>query len=104
MDKAFDLVIRGGAAVNGSGGAAFDADVAVMDSRIAEVGAVAGNGAEKIDARGQIVTPGFVDVHTHYNGQATWSERRQRSAWHGITTVSMGNCSVGFAPCRPTDR
>ncbi len=103
MDRAFDLVIRGGTVVDGSGGAAFEADVAVRDGRIAAVGRVAGSGAEEIDARGKLVTPGFVDVHTHYDGQATWDGRMQPSSWHGVTTVVMGNCGVGFAPCRPED-
>jgi N-acyl-D-aspartate/D-glutamate deacylase len=103
MERAFDLVIRGGTVVDGTGGATFDADVAVKDGRIAQVGRVAGSGLEEIDARGRIVTPGFVDVHTHYDGQATWDSRLQPSSWHGVTTVVMGNCGVGFAPCRPAD-
>jgi N-acyl-D-aspartate/D-glutamate deacylase len=103
MEKAFDLVIRAGSVVDGTGASAFDADVAVKDGRIAAVGRVAGSGVEEIDARGQIVTPGFVDIHTHYDGQATWDERLQPSSWHGVTTVVMGNCGVGFAPCRPDD-
>ncbi|MFN9927463.1 MAG: N-acyl-D-amino-acid deacylase family protein [Phenylobacterium sp.] len=103
MERAFDLVIRGGTVVDGTGGATFDADVAVKDGRIAKVGRVAGSGVEEIDARGRIVTPGFVDVHTHYDGQATWDSRLQPSSWHGVTTVVMGNCGVGFAPCRPAD-
>jgi N-acyl-D-aspartate/D-glutamate deacylase len=103
MERAFDLVIRGGTVVDGTGGATFGADVAVKDGRIAQVGRVAGSGLEEIDARGRIVTPGFVDVHTHYDGQATWDSRLQPSSWHGVTTVVMGNCGVGFAPCRPAD-
>ena len=103
MDKAFDLVIRGGTVVDGTGAPAFEADVGVRDGRIAAVGRIAGSGAEEIDARGQIVTPGFVDIHTHYDGQATWDQRMQPSSWHGVTTVIMGNCGVGFAPCRPDD-
>jgi N-acyl-D-aspartate/D-glutamate deacylase len=98
-----DLVIRGGAIADGSGGALFEGDVAIRDGLIAAVGEVAGRGAEEIDARGKLVTPGFVDVHTHYDGQATWDQRLQPSSWHGCTTVIMGNCGVGFAPCRPDD-
>ena len=101
---AYDLVIRGGTIVDGSGGKAFAGDVAVAGGVIVGVGRVAGHGREEIDARGQIVTPGFVDVHTHYDGQATWDERMQPSSWHGVTTVVQGNCGVGFAPCRPEDR
>jgi N-acyl-D-aspartate/D-glutamate deacylase len=104
MDHAYDLVIRGGRVIDGTGAPAFEADVAVKDGLIVEVGAVAGRGAEEIDARGRIVTPGFVDVHTHYDGQATWDARMQPSSWHGVTTVIMGNCGVGFAPCKPEDR
>jgi len=103
METAFDLVIRGGEVFDGQGGASVQADVAVRDGRIAQVGKVAGVGAEEIDARGQIVTPGFVDVHTHYDGQATWDSRLQPSSLHGVTTVVMGNCGVGFAPCRDDD-
>ena len=103
MEKAFDLVIRGGTVVDGTGAEAFEADVAVKDGRIAAVGRIAGSGVEEIDAGGQLVTPGFVDIHTHYDGQATWDGRMQPSSWHGVTTVVMGNCGVGFAPCRPDD-
>ena len=100
---AFDLVIRNGQVIDGTGGGAFEADVAVKDGRIVQVGAVAGKGAEEIDATGKLVTPGFVDIHTHYDGQATWDQHMQPSAWHGVTTVVMGNCGVGFAPCKPED-
>ncbi len=103
MQSAYDLVIRGGSIVDGSGGAPYDGDVAVKDGLIVAVGRFSGAGAEEIDARGQIVTPGFVDVHTHYDGQATWDGRMQPSSWHGVTTVIMGNCGVGFAPCKPED-
>ncbi|HEY1449041.1 MAG TPA: amidohydrolase family protein [Caulobacteraceae bacterium] len=103
MEAAFDLVIRGGEVFDGQGGGSIEADVAVKDGKIAAVGRIAGKGTEEIDARGQIVTPGFVDVHTHYDGQATWDARMQPSSWHGVTTVVMGNCGVGFAPCRPED-
>ena len=101
---AYDLVIRGGTVVDGTGAEPYVADVAISGGKIAQVGAVAGSGAEEIDARGQLVTPGFVDIHTHYDGQACWDSRMQPSSWHGVTTVLMGNCGVGFAPCKPEDR
>ncbi len=104
MAAAYDLVIRGGLVVDGSGGEPFAADVAVAKGRIAALGRVAGSGAEEIDAKGRIVTPGFVDLHTHYDGQATWDSRLAPSSLHGVTTVIMGNCGVGFAPCRPHQR
>src|SRR3569623_1858322 len=103
MEKAYDLVIRGGTVFDGTGADGFQADVAVKDGAIAAVGRIAGAGAEEIDARGKLVIPGFVDIHTHYDGQATWDERMQPSSWHGVTTVVMGNCGVGFAPCKPSD-
>lgn len=99
----YDLVIRGGTIADGSGGELREGDVAVRGTRIAAVGAVDGRGAEEIDARGLLVTPGFVDIHTHYDGQAVWSPRLTPSSWHGVTTVVTGNCGVGFAPCRPDD-
>ena len=104
MAAQFDLVVRGGTVFDGSGGAPCAADVAVQGGRIAAVGQIAGSGREEIDAKGLMVTPGFVDVHTHYDGQATWDERFSPSSGHGVTTVVMGNCGVGFAPCRPEDR
>nr|WP_047169881.1 amidohydrolase family protein [Sphingomonas sp. Y57] len=99
-----DLVIRGGTIVDGNGGEPFVADLAVRDGRIVALGEVAARGCEEIDATGLLVTPGFVDVHTHYDGQMTWENRTLPSAAHGVTTVLMGNCGVGFAPCRPEDR
>jgi N-acyl-D-aspartate/D-glutamate deacylase len=96
-----DLVIRGGTVVDGSGSAPREADVAIDAGRIAAVGRVAERGRDEIDARGRLVTPGFVDVHTHYDGQATWDPLLTPSCWHGVTTLVMGNCGVGFAPVRP---
>jgi N-acyl-D-aspartate/D-glutamate deacylase len=93
-----DLVIRGGTVVDGTGAPARTADVAVTDGRIAEVGEVDGRGRREIDADGLLVTPGFVDIHTHYDGQVTWDPLLTPSCWHGVTTVVMGNCGVGFAP------
>ncbi len=101
---AHDLVIRGGTVIDGTGRPGFEADVAIDAGRITAVGSVPGRGAEEIAARGQLVTPGFVDIHTHYDGQAMWDSYLAPSAWHGVTTAVMGNCGVGFAPVRPADR
>ncbi len=98
-----DLVIRAGTIADGRGGDLFEGDIAIKDGRITEVGKVAGKGHEEIDARGKLVTPGFVDVHTHYDGQVTWSQDITPSSQNGVTTAIMGNCGVGFAPCRPQD-
>jgi N-acyl-D-aspartate/D-glutamate deacylase len=102
-EHAYDLVLRGGTVFDGTGAPGVVADVGVKDGLIAVVGPNLSAGAEEIDARGRIVTPGFVDIHTHYDGQATWSGRMDPSSGHGVTTVVMGNCGVGFAPCRPED-
>ena len=104
MAHDFDLVVRGGQLVDGSGSDPVVADVAVSDGRIAAVGRVSGRGAEELDADGCVVTPGFVDVHTHYDGQVTWEHTLAPSSGHGVTTVVMGNCGVGFAPLRPEQR
>ena len=96
-----DLVIRGGTVIDGTGAAQRSADVATKAGRIVEVGGAVGRGEREIDAKGQLVTPGWVDVHTHYDGQATWDPLLAPSSWHGVTTVVMGNCGVGFAPVRP---
>lgn len=99
----YDLVIRGGEVIDGTGAPARRADVAIAGSRIAEVGDVDGSARRIIDADGQTITPGFVDIHTHYDGQATWDNRMIPSSWHGVTTVVTGNCGVGFAPVHGAD-
>ncbi|HET6954785.1 MAG TPA: amidohydrolase family protein [Acidimicrobiales bacterium] len=96
-----DLVIRHGNVVDGSGAPGRLADVAVDGQRITVVGAVDDRGRREIDAEGLAVTPGFVDIHTHYDGQATWDPEITPTSWHGVTTIVMGNCGVGFAPARP---
>jgi N-acyl-D-amino-acid deacylase len=95
-----DLVIRGGTVVDGTGTKPYAADVAIDGGLISAVGQIHGKGREEIDATGKIVTPGFVDIHTHYDGQATWDQEMGPSSWHGVTTVVMGNCGVGFAPAK----
>lgn len=96
-----DLVIRGGAIADGTGAAEFEADIAIADGHIVQVGKVSDAGVEEVDARGKLATPGFVDVHTHYDAQATWASHLTPSSCNGVTTVLMGNCGVGFAPVRP---
>jgi N-acyl-D-amino-acid deacylase len=100
----FDTVIRGGTIVDGSGQSSFTGDVAIQDGKIAEVGAKLAAGLREIDATGAIVTPGWVDVHTHYDGQATWDPYLSPSTDHGVTSVVMGNCGVGFAPVHAEQR
>jgi len=104
MSAAPDLVIRNGTVIDGTGKPGFAADVAITGGKITAVGTVAAKGTEEIDAKGKLVTPGFVDIHTHYDGQAVWDSHMQPSAWHGVTTAVMGNCGVGFAPVKPGDR
>ena len=99
----YDLIIRGGSVVDGTGSDTRTADVAVAGGVIAEVGAVTGSADREIDADGALVIPGIVDIHSHYDGQATWDERLQPSSWHGVTTVVTGNCGVGFAPVHDAD-
>jgi N-acyl-D-aspartate/D-glutamate deacylase len=99
-----DLVVRAGTVVDGDGGPPRTADVAIDGDRVVEVGRVSGTGRQEISADGALVTPGFVDIHTHYDGQATWESRLRPSSWHGVTTVVMGNCGVGFAPVHARDR
>jgi N-acyl-D-aspartate/D-glutamate deacylase len=104
MSTTPDMVIRGGTVVDGSGGEPIVADVAITDGRVVAVGKIAQRGREEIDARGLLVTPGFVDIHTHYDAQVTWSHSLSSSCWHGVTTALIGNCGVGFAPCLPERR
>ena len=99
-----DLIIRNGTVIDGSGKRRFAADIAIDNGLITIVGDVPNQGVKEIDASGFLVTPGFVDVHTHYDGQATWNNRLAPSSEHGVTTVVMGNCGVGFAPCKEEDR
>lgn len=98
-----DLVIRNGFVVDGTGAPGREADIAIDGDRITSVGNAPAKGREEIDAKGEIVTPGFVDVHTHYDGQVTWGDTLTPSSIHGVTTAIMGNCGVGFAPCRKQD-
>jgi N-acyl-D-aspartate/D-glutamate deacylase len=99
-----DIVIRGGTILDGTGGAGFTGDLAIDGATIAAVGGKAGPGRREVDASGLLVTPGWVDVHTHYDGQATWDPILAPSSWHGVTTILFGNCGVGFAPVRPAHR
>ena len=96
-----DLVIRGGKIVDGTGKESFNGDIAMKDGVITEVGQISGEAREEINADGRLVTPGFVDIHTHYDAQATWDPHLLPSGWHGVTTAVVGNCGVGFAPARP---
>lgn len=100
---AHDLIIRGGTVLDGTGSPARTADVAITEGIVTGVGRVDGTATQEIDADGLLVTPGLVDIHVHYDGQATWDTRLIPSAWHGVTTVVAGNCGVGFAPVRPAD-
>ena len=99
-----DLVIRNGTVVDGTGNDRFVGDVAVSNGVVTAVGKIEGVGRRELDAEGHLVAPGFVDIHTHYDGQATWDTQLAPSSWHGVTTVVMGNCGVGFAPVKPGNR
>src|SRR5260221_4815230 len=99
-----DIVIRGGSIIDGTGAAAVPGDVAIEGDKIVAVGGKAGPAKRDIDADGLKVTPGWVDIHTHYDGQATWDPLMTPSSWHGVTTVLFGNCGVGFAPARKEPR
>ncbi|RYX93403.1 MAG: D-aminoacylase [Comamonadaceae bacterium] len=104
MTAPYDLIIRGGRVADGLGTPLYEADVALRDGRIVAVGKnIAGGSRETLDATGAVVAPGFVDIHTHYDGQAMWDSHLASSSWHGVTTVVMGNCGVGFAPVRAHD-
>jgi len=104
MTTRYDLVIRGGLVVDGTGAPGRHGDVAVQDGRLAEVGAVSGRGKREIEAAGLVIAPGFIDPHTHYDAQITWDPLASCSSWHGVTTVVMGNCGFTIAPCREADR
>ena len=101
----YDIIIKGGTIVDGTGSPRYISDLAVKDGKVAKIGALRGSGADKVlDASGLIVAPGFVDLHTHYDAQIQWDPYCTLSGWHGVTTVLVGNCGFGFAPCRPEDR
>ena len=101
----YDLLIKNGTIIDGSGAASYQGDIAVKDDRIVGVGEVDADKASRtIDAEGKLVTPGFVDIHTHLDAQITWDPIASSSCWHGVTSVVMGNCGVTFAPCKPGDR
>ena len=95
-----DLKITGGTIIDGAGREPYSADIGIKDGKIAEIGSITDAAQQTINADGAIVTPGFVDIHTHYDGQITWDETLSPSIYHGVTTVVMGNCGVGFAPLR----
>ena len=101
---AYDIVIKNGTVIDGTGSQQRQADVAIQGDRIAEIGTVTGSAKRTINAEGKIVTPGFVDIHTHLDAQVWWDPAVSSSCWHGVTSVVMGNCGVTFAPCRPQDR
>jgi N-acyl-D-aspartate/D-glutamate deacylase len=100
----YDSIVRNGTIIDGTGNDRFVADIAIKDGKIAKIGQITDPATNEIDAKGKLVTPGWVDIHTHYDGQATWDPLLTPSSWHGVTTVVMGNCGVGFAPVKPDDR
>ncbi|MCH8191377.1 MAG: amidohydrolase family protein, partial [Chloroflexi bacterium] len=100
----YDLIIRNGTIVDGSGAPAFSGDVAVQGGKIVETGEVSGQAKRVIDAKGQVVAPGIVDIHTHYDHQVLWDPLLTSSLWHGVTTLVMGNCGFTIAPCKPEHR
>ena len=100
----YDLIIKNGTVYDGTGEKPFFADVAIKGNKIVAIGELEESSKEVIDAKGKIVAPGFVDIHTHYDGQVTWDPYLRPSTYHGVTTVVMGNCGVGFSPCKPEER
>mgnify|MGYP001287051738 FL=1 len=100
----FDLIIKNGSIYDGKGSEPYQADIGISNEKIVEIGDIKGEAKKVIDAEGKIVTPGFVDIHTHYDGQVTWDPYLRPSTYHGVTTVVMGNCGVGFSPCKPDQR
>ena len=104
MAEDITIVVRNGTVIDGTGASPYEADVAIAGGKIVEIGRISNRGAEEIDAKGKLVTPGFVDIHTHYDAQSAWVSRMTPSSWHGVTSAVMGNCGVGFAPCKLADR
>ena len=100
----YDLLIKNGLIYDGKGGDAYVADVAVKGEKISKIGSIDEKAKKVIDAKGKIVTPGFVDIHTHFDGQVTWDPYLRSSTYHGVTTIVTGNCGVGFSPCKPEQR
>jgi N-acyl-D-aspartate/D-glutamate deacylase len=100
----YDLIIKNGLIYDGKGSEPFEADIGISEDKIVAIGKIEEDSIETIDAKGKIVTPGFVDIHTHYDGQVTWDPYLRPSTYHGVTTVVMGNCGVGFSPCKPDQR
>ena len=100
----FEMIIRNGTIIDGTGRDRYVADIGINDGKIVKIGEIKESSINIIDAENKLVTPGWVDVHTHYDGQATWDPILAPSSWHGVTTVVMGNCGVGFAPVKPKDR
>ena len=100
----YDIIIRGGSIVDGTGSEPVPGDLAIKDGFIAAVGKVEGDAKQVIDATGQMVTPGFIDIHTHLDAQIGWDPDMTPVSWHGVTTALIGNCGMTFAPCKPEHR